>query len=187
MSKRSGPGFLKRFGRACRGAVAVEFALMAIPFFSLLFAMLETTMVFFATVSLETGAAEAARMVRTGQAQFGGMGQGDMRNIVCGKMFMACDDRLQIDVRRFDNFTDVDFSDPLTADGDLRTDLTFDPGGAGDIVLVRVFYTWDVMTPLIGEAMSNMNGGARLIVASAAFRNEPFGNVPAGGAGGGGG
>ncbi|MEO0963089.1 MAG: pilus assembly protein, partial [Pseudomonadota bacterium] len=78
-------------------------------------------------------------------------------------------------------YTNVDFTDPLTADGDLRTDLMFQPGAPGDIVLVRVFYVWNIATPMIGDAMSNMAGGQRLIVSSAAFRNEPFNNASLGG------
>lgn len=174
--KRTGL-FLKRFARARRGATAVEFGLLALPFFALLFATIEATMVFFASVSLETGAAEAARLVRTGQVQVGGLSAQDMRAVVCNSIFMGCDARLQLDVRRFESFTQIDFTDPLTADGDLRTDLVFQPGGPGDIVLVRVFYVWNVITPLLGEGMSNMSGGARLIAASAAFRNEPFNNA----------
>ena len=133
---------------------------------------------FFASVSLETGAADAARLVRTGQVQLQGMSKQDIRNTICDAMFMGCDDRMQIDVRRFESFTQVDFTDPLDADGDLRTDLMFQPGSPGDIVLVRVFYVWEIMTPLLGEAMSNMSGSSRLIISSAAFRNEPFGNAP---------
>ena len=173
--------FLRRFGKANHGMAAVEFALLALPFFSLLFATLEATAVFFASVSLETGAAEASRLVRTGQVQLQGLTREHIRNQICDAMFMGCDDRMQIDVRRFDSFTDVDFTDPLTADGDLRTDLMFQPGGPGDIVLVRVFYTWDIVTPVIGNALSNMADGHRLLISSAAFRNEPFGSAAPGG------
>lgn len=173
--------FLRRFNRESRGAAAVEFALLALPFFGMLFAMLEATAVFFASVSLETGAAEAARLVRTGQVQLQGMTKEQIRNRICDAMFMGCDARMQLDVRRFDSFTNVNFTDPLTADGDLRTDLMFQPGAPGDIVLVRVFYVWNIATPMIGDAMSNMAGGHRLIVSSAAFRNEPFNNATLGG------
>lgn len=166
--------FLRRFARARRGAAAVEFGLLALPFFALLFATLEATMVFFASASLEKGAADAARLIRTGQVQTGGLSEQDLRTVICDAMFMGCDGRMQIDVRRFDSFTQIDFTDPLTAEGDLRTDLVFQPGGPGDIVLVRAFYTWNVITPLLGRSLSNMADGARLIVASAAFRNEPF-------------
>jgi len=155
--------------------------MLALPFFGMLFATLEATAVFFASVSLETGAAEAARLVRTGQVQLQGMTREQIRGEICDAMFMGCDERMQIDVRRFDSFTAVDFTDPLTADGDLRTDLMFQPGAPGDIVLVRVFYVWEIVTPLLGDALSNMAGGHRLIMSSAAFRNEPFGNATLGG------
>lgn len=169
--------FLRQFRRANGGVAAVEFALLALPFFTLLFATLEATAVFFASVSLETGAAEASRLVRTGQVQLQGLTREDIRNEVCDAMFMGCNEKMQIDVRRFDSFTDVDFTDPLSADGDLRNDLMFQPGAPGDIVVVRVFYVWDVITPVVGHALSNMADGHRLLISSAAFRNEPFGSA----------
>ena len=39
---------LRRFRRDRRGSAAVEFALIATPFFALLFAIIETSIVFFA-------------------------------------------------------------------------------------------------------------------------------------------
>lgn len=174
---------MRRFSRANKGAAAVEFAMLALPFFGLLFATLEATVVFFASVSLETGAAEASRLVRTGQVQIQGLSREDIRTRICDAMFMGCDSRMQIDVRSFDSFTNINFSDPLTADGDLRTDLVFDPGNPGEIVLVRVFYIWDIVTPMLGDALSNMSSGHRLIISSAAFRNEPFGNATLAGGG----
>lgn len=173
--------FLRRFRRANRGAAAVEFALLALPFFTMLFATLEATAVFFASVSLETGAAEVGRLVRTGQVQMQGLTREDLRNRVCDAMFMGCDESMDIDVRRFDSFTDVDFENPLTDDGDLRNDLMFQPGAPGDIVVVRVFYVWNIATPIVGNALSNMAEGHRLLISSAAFRNEPFGSAIAGG------
>lgn len=173
--------FLRRFRKANRGVTAVEFSLLALPFFSLLLATFEATAMFFASVSLETGAADASRLVRTGQVQTQDLSRQDIRDTVCDAMFMGCDARMQIDVRRFDSFTNVNFSDPLTADGDLRTDLMFQPGGPGDIILVRVFYTWDIVTPVIGGVMSNMADGRRLLISSTAFRNEPFSSAAPGG------
>ena len=165
---------LARFRRAQHGSVAVEFALLALPFFALLFAIIETTIIFFASVSLDTGVAEMARLVRTGQVQLEGLGEDEIRTTVCDAIFMGCDERLRIDVRRFDGFADVDFADPLDEEGDLRADFAFDPGGPGDIVLVRAFYVWTVTTPLLGAGMANMSGGSRLLASSAALRNEPF-------------
>ena len=47
---------MRRFRRNRRGSAAVEFALIATPFFALLFAIIETSIVFFAGQVLETGA-----------------------------------------------------------------------------------------------------------------------------------
>ena len=44
----------------------------------------------------------------------------------------------------------------------------------GQVVLVRAFYRFEVWLPLIGPLLSNMANGSRMIVSTAAFRNEPF-------------
>ena len=49
--------------------------------------------------------------------------------------------------------------------------MTYQPGGPGDIVVVRLFYQW----PIYVSLLSNMTGNNRLLVATSAFRNEPFG------------
>ncbi len=41
-------------------------------------------------------------------------------------------------------------------------------------MLVRAFYTWGVITPLLTPFLVNMSSNNHLIYAAAAFRNEPF-------------
>ena len=60
---------LRRFRRNRRGSAAVEFALVAPVFFALLFAIIETAIVFFASQVLETVTQNSARQIMTGQAQ----------------------------------------------------------------------------------------------------------------------
>ena len=55
-----------------RGSAAVEFALVAPVFFALLFAIIETAIMFFASQVLETITQDSARMLMTGQAQTAG-------------------------------------------------------------------------------------------------------------------
>jgi Flp pilus assembly protein TadG len=57
---------LRRFRRNRRGSAAVEFALVAPVFFALLFAIIETSIVFFAGQVLETITQDAARTILTG-------------------------------------------------------------------------------------------------------------------------
>jgi len=153
----------------------VEFAFIAPPFFMLLFAVFETALVFFASSNLENGVHEAARLVRTGQLQTNGGGLAAFRQVVCDNapLLSSCDSDIMIDVRKFQDFTNVTFNNPIV-NGQVQQNFNFTPGAAGEVILVRVFYVWDVNVPFIGSFLSNMNGGKRLLSAAIAFRNEPF-------------
>jgi hypothetical protein len=52
--------------------------------------------------------------------------------------------------------------------------MQYSPGGPGDIVVVRLFYQWPLFVTGLGYNIANLAGSQRLLVASAAFRNEPF-------------
>lgn len=168
--------FLSRFRRNRSGATAVEFAMIAAPFFFLLFAMIEIAAVFFAGTVLENAVLETARQIRTGQAHGAGMSQAAFRQEVCDRIaVIAGCQRLEIDVRVFENFGDIDQSSPIREDGSLDTSgFGWDIGDAGDIVLVRVFYKWPLMTPNFGGALTNMEDNQRLLTSATVFRNEPF-------------
>src|SRR3954467_9863935 len=58
-----------RFRGNRRGSAVVEFALVAPMFFALLFAIIETAIMFFASQVLETVTQNSARVILTGQAQ----------------------------------------------------------------------------------------------------------------------
>jgi Flp pilus assembly pilin Flp len=59
----------RKFMRRDDGATVVEFGIVVFPFLALLFAIIETALVFFAGQVLETAAADLARLILTGQAQ----------------------------------------------------------------------------------------------------------------------
>ena len=167
---------LCRFRRAKTGSAAVEFAMLAIPFFLLLYAVIDTSLVYFATQTLENGVSAAARQIRTGQAQAANMTQQQFRTMICNQisMLLACDARLGIDVRKFTSFSSVALPGALDANGNLTGNYQFNLGGAGDIIVVRAFYAWPVLTPDFGQSLVNMSGNARLLTAAMAFKNEPF-------------
>jgi Flp pilus assembly protein TadG len=168
--------------RASDGSAAIEFALIAPVFFMLLMAIIETGLVFFAENTLANGMETAARMIRTGQVQSGGTSQTQFRQIVCDKIdsFMSCDSaHLHIDVRAFSSFGSSGYPDPIDDDGNLNTNLdTFQPGTSCQIVLVRGFYTWQLFTPFFANYFANLGSDTRLLSASVAFRNEPYGANP---------
>ena len=167
-------GAVRRLIRQQDGAAAVEFGLVAAPFLALTFAIMETAIIFFSGQALETAAADSARLIMTGQAQTQGMSQSAFKNAVCAKIFglFDCQNGVYVDVKTFTSFADVSMNNPVDGQGNFQNNFTFQPGGPGDIVVVRLFYQWPVYVSLLG--LSNMNGGKRLLAATAAFRNEPY-------------
>jgi Flp pilus assembly protein TadG len=154
------------------GSTAVEFGLLALPFFALMFAIIETALVFFAGQTLETATADASRLIMTGQAQTQNFDQAKFKESVCSRIYglFDCANGIKIDVRTAANFSSADLKKPLDANGNLVDNFTFSPGNAGDIVVVRVMYQWPIYVALL----SDMAGGKRLLMATAAFRNEPY-------------
>lgn len=163
-----------------RGVAAVEFALIATPFFFLIFGLLEICILFIMSSVLEHGINEAARDIRTGQAQVGGFDQAAFKTSVCAELFdlLECGAKLKFDVKTFDSFADTDTPDVIGGDGNLDdSGFGFDMGEASEIVVVRVFYEWDLITPGLSAPLANMSGNRRLLQSTVAFRNEPFGTV----------
>ncbi|MBR9825955.1 MAG: pilus assembly protein [Alphaproteobacteria bacterium] len=173
-------GFLKRKARNWRkdesGATAVEFAMIAVPFFYLVFSIIEVGSVLFTNTLMENAVLENSRQIRTGAAQESGLTLEQFRAAVCDDINLMADcDRLEIDVQVFDGFIGLDYSTPLTDDNDLDTSgFGFDAGDAGDIVLVRLFYKWPLILPTFSSGFANLKDNQRLLTAATVFRNEPF-------------
>ena len=172
---REAKGFLGRFARMTGGTTAIEFAIVALPFFSLMFAVFDVSLVYFATSALENAVSSAARSIRTGQAQASAMTEAQFRELVCERItpLLSCHDSLMLDVRTFENFGGITTPPALDANGNFSGDTQFQTGTAGSVVVVRAFYAWPMLTPS-GLVYSNMTGHSRLLSASTAFRNEPF-------------
>jgi Flp pilus assembly protein TadG len=160
-----------------RGATAVEFALVALPFLALIVALIQTFLVFFAQASLESVVQQSSRLVLTGQVQSLQMKKDDFKKAVCKQVVIlfSCDG-LMVDVQVANAWSSANTSLPtltFNAQGQVTNVWQFNPGDVGDIVVVRVMYQWPVMLGPLGFNLSNVSSGNRLIMASAAFQNEP--------------
>ncbi len=175
-NRNAGSGRLRRFLRREDGSAAVEFGLVAAPFFALLFAIMETALVFFAGQTLETAAADSARLILTGQAQTQGFSQSAFKDAVCAKILglFDCKNGISVDVKKYTSFASVDVTKPIDNNGNLKTDFTYDPGGPCQIVVVRLLYEYPVYVSLLGYNLSDMSNGKHLLVATSVFRNEPY-------------
>lgn len=167
---------IRRLARARDGATAVEFALIATPFFLLLMGILELALVFLVSTTLEHSTQEASRQIRTGEFQdAGGVSSDDFETLVCDELSWigdSCKAQLTVDVRAYGT---------LKAMVDAQAGTPFDPeepcfeaGGPREVVLVRTSIKWKIFTPLLRPSMASTGDGHRLIQSTTAFKNEPF-------------
>jgi Flp pilus assembly protein TadG len=165
----------RRFRRNRGGSAAVEFALVAPVFFALLFAIIETAIMFFASQVLETITQSSARMIFTGQAQTASYTQAQFQTYVCSQIpaLFNCNN-VYVDVESYTSFSNVTINSQIDASKNFINNMQYSPGGPGDIVVVRLFYQWPLFVTGLGYNISNLSGSQRLLSATAAFRNEPF-------------
>jgi Flp pilus assembly protein TadG len=167
---------LRRFRRNRRGSAAVEFAFVAPVFFALLFAILEAGIMFFAGQVLQTVTQESARMILTGQAQTASYTNAQFATFVCSQVpaLFSCPS-ISIDVESYPTFTAVTLSNQIDGGGNfMSANMQYNPGGPGDIVVVRLYYQWPLFVTGLGWNPSNLTGNKRLLIGTAAFRNEPY-------------
>jgi Flp pilus assembly protein TadG len=164
----------RRFGSGQLGSAAVEFALIAPLFLALLFAILETGIMFFAGQYLETITQQSARMILTGQAQTGALTQAQFQSHVCSQVVALFDcNNIYADVESYSSFQTVTINSQIDS-GAFVDDMQYNPGGPGDVVVVRLFYQWPQFVSGLGYNVTNLNNNYRLLSATAAFRNEPY-------------
>ena len=113
---------LFRFGKNSEGAYAMEFALVAAPFFAIIFGIIETSMVFFKEETLQTAVSDSARLILTGQAQANGMSASDFKAEVCNRVAALIDcSNVSIDVEAFADFSGTPIN-PVDRTSQLRSD-----------------------------------------------------------------
>jgi Flp pilus assembly protein TadG len=166
----------RRFVRQCNASSTVEFGLLAAPFVALVFAILQTAIIFFAGQSLETAAATASRLILTGQAQTAGWSAAQFKQHVCNAItgIFSCQSGVYVDVETYSSFAAVNLGMPVTNGTFNSGSLGYNPGGPGDIVVVRLYYKYPVYVDLFGFNLSSINGGFNLLAATAVFKNEPY-------------
>ncbi|MCY6382976.1 TadE/TadG family type IV pilus assembly protein [Hoeflea prorocentri] len=180
-----------RVRRDENGATAIEFALLAIPFFLLIFAIIETCIAFAAEQTLNFAVDKIGRELRTGQITFN---TGDSTDIteeqfklrLCNEVsiMFTCgpdtDSRLFFDLQSYNDFASIPTNVPLSG-GTLDTSsFDFDPGGPSTINVLRAYYAWKVTADLFRPYIANVriSGSSEenhyLIVATTAYRNEAY-------------
>jgi Flp pilus assembly protein TadG len=175
-----GVGFL----RDRRAGAAVDFALTLFPFLMVLLVMINSALILLAGQVLQTAATSAGRLVLTGQAQTANYTAAQFKNNVCASLTVMfnCASNLYIDVESTStsSFSNISLANPTNANGTLNTSgFGYSMGNPGDLVIVRLIYQWPIAASgLVGAVMNPISPTNYTLVATVAFRNEPYATGP---------
>jgi Flp pilus assembly protein TadG len=162
--------------RADDGAAAIEFALVAAPFFAMLVAILDLAMLFFAQSELETAVEKVSREVLTGQALSQGLTATQFQQALCPYLSTFTCNNVMVDLQTASSFSGANTSAPTltyNAQGQVTNAWQYQVGGAGVIQVMRVMYQWPVFPGPLNLNFANLSNGTYLLMATAVFRNEP--------------
>ena len=168
------PKIVRRLKDNEEGVTAIEFAMLGFPFFMLLMAIIESSLLFFAGQVLESSVDDVSRQIRTGQLDQD-MTEQDLRNEICNAsaLLFTCAN-INIDmqvVATFDHLGDM----PEPSGGILDpNDFNFTSAGPRQIVMVTVATEWPIYTHYLQQYLSKLNSGNALLTAVAVFRTEPY-------------
>ncbi|CAH0339031.1 TadE/TadG family type IV pilus assembly protein [Rhizobium sp. CECT 9324] len=188
----------KKLARSRDGAAAIEFAILSIPYFLIVFAIIETFVAFTAEQLITNAVNTLGRQLRTGEITYNLSRDSDKDRsefrtafcdeisilISCSAEEIATPSKLYIDARTFATFAAIpDYIPRMSADAhaDLNpASFAFTPGGPTTINMLRAYYRWQVITDLIRPYITNIRpaDGSMpsdfLIVATTAFQNENY-------------
>jgi Flp pilus assembly protein TadG len=170
---------------ACeRGATAVEFAMVALPMFAVLIALLQVGIIFLAQGELETAAEKAKTQLFTGQAQQNGVTQAAFQSTVCSYLpaLFTCSG-VMVDIQNLGvsntggNFGGANTSAPTltyNSNGSVSNTWGFNVGGANSVLVLRVFYQFPIVSGPLGFALANLPNGTRLLMSTAVFQVQNY-------------
>ncbi|MEQ1955758.1 TadE/TadG family type IV pilus assembly protein [Mesorhizobium sp. CN2-181] len=176
--KRIFAGLFRRFLVDARGATAVEFAMLALPFSVMLFVILESCISFAGSQVLANAADDVARQLRTGQIRT--IDETTLKQKVCDQIAIIVANNcpgLYVDLRNFTTFASAQTVKKYMLSEDLnKNDFKVELGGPQTINMLRLYYKWPLITDNISELLQNGKEGKTVHFAAVIWKNEPFNN-----------
>ncbi|MCE2510632.1 MAG: pilus assembly protein [Alphaproteobacteria bacterium] len=179
--------------RQREGSTTVEFAFAMPILAAALIGLVELSMIMLVTTLMEGGLRQAARFGVTGFVPAGVTREQRILDILAEQTIGLVDiGQAQVTTLIYPDFEDIGEAEPYTDDSpangnydvgedfvDVNGNGQWDAdmgasgaGDAGDIVVYRITYDWDMLTGLL-DAFIGQNGAIQL-TASVAVQNEPF-------------
>lgn len=157
--------------KTIRGQATVEFALAALVFFSLLFAVMDLGILFYVNLTMQHAVREGTRYAVTGRHDLDPGGGVDRRAALIQKIknqSMGLYDK-NLYPRKDPTIKVIDTSKTFNnyTSGILQTG---NPGKVDETIVVSLTYTWPLLTPLLKPFFKN---GKYTFTARSTMKNEP--------------
>jgi len=171
---------MRAFARDERGVTAIEFGVLALPFFTVIFAILQTAIMFLTSQVLDSALEDASRKVRTGEAASFSIDQ--FRTLVCDSTYNLIDcSQIQLRSEVISSFANVVTTVPQSCNLTTCTWTSgwqnYDSGATGvcrQVVQVSAYYRYPLIVVLPYFNLKNQPDNYRLLGAMRVFRNEPY-------------
>jgi Flp pilus assembly protein TadG len=172
---------LLTLGRDERAATAVEFAILVTPLVGLILASLQLSMIFYAGQMLQTATVTVSRELMTGTSQQAHETAPNFQNDVCNEptakmLFTPCSN-IVVDVQSASSYSTLNTA-PITISYDPVTGKplqgAYSTGNPGDIIILRVLYSWPVIASPLMPGLANQTNGNHMLVATSVFKTEPY-------------
>ena len=177
--------FLRRLDHLRRddaGVTAIEFGIVALPFLLLLMAVLEAALTLTAQISFNNAVDRSARTVLTGvfqEAADGSDPAARLRGAICNDALMfSCTD-LKVEVTTSPTFQSKSAADPYDPTSKGMADgfgTRFQCPNGDEVVTIRAATTVPAYLPLVDLTGRRVGTDRQLIMSTAVFRAEPYGN-----------
>lgn len=171
---------MRRFRRDDQGATAVEFGLIAVPFFMTLMATFELALIMWTNQQMDEAVFQASRTILTGEARTlyptPATASAEFRREICRRLVMTanCETRLQVDVQTFAGFAGAAVGSPVAGGAMNTAGWGFRQAGPNQVVIIRAALSYPIALSVWNRAFANLANGERALLASVAFRTEPF-------------
>lgn len=159
-----------------KGVAAIEFAILALPLFIMIFGIIEVSLMFFVNSALDASVHKISRMIRTGEVASTKVTLAGFKSRICDDMILAfsCSSGLVVKVSVLSDLSSATSADPIDNSGKLTVTETYDIGKGSDYILVQAFLPWGATVNFFSLSSAKLSDGSYLLGSSALFRNEPF-------------
>ena len=168
------PNTIGQFCKEDDGATAVEFGMLALPFFLLFMSIIECSLFFFSGQMMESAIDTVGREIRVGILNQTTTAD-QFKAAVCeeAKILFDCS-KIKVDLKVVDTFNNLGGM-PQPVDGVVVDEAYgFATPGAERIIMITASYEWPIYTNYLQKYMSGLNSGNALITAVSVFKSEPY-------------